>query len=180
MDGRAVSPDRFADVVGAAIDEAAAAHPGKTVRAFGEMVDVLWHRGQEQAALVLEELWNDLGGTKPFSLLCGYCLDLFDADVQGRALPEIFCRHSHFRAAAAPGRLAAAVHDALAEILGTLDAARIYLDFAEQVPPNGVPRAQALLMWLSARDKPLAERVLDRVRARYASPPRAALRVAAS
>jgi MEDS: MEthanogen/methylotroph, DcmR Sensory domain len=180
IDGASISPERFANVVGSTIDRAAAAHPGTTVHAFGEMVDILWHRGQEEAALALEELWNDLAHTSPFSLLCGYSLDLFDADVQGRALPEIFCRHSHARPAADPGRLAAAVHDALAEILGTLDATRIYLDFAEEVPPSGVPRAQCVLMWLTAKDKQLAQRVLERVRARYASPPRAAVRVAAS
>ena len=36
---------------------------GERVRAYGEMVDVLWRAGNSQAALRLEQLWNELAET---------------------------------------------------------------------------------------------------------------------
>jgi len=49
----------------------AAAKRGR-VRAFGEMVTVLVAEGKPEAALKLEELWNDLRGQLSFSLFCAY------------------------------------------------------------------------------------------------------------
>jgi len=57
------------------------------VRAFGEMVAVLWERDQREAAIELEELWNELLGHHPFSLMCGYPLGR-----DGRADPKAFER----------------------------------------------------------------------------------------
>jgi hypothetical protein len=34
-----------------------------TVRAYGEMVDLLWKDGLEEAAIRLETLWNELANT---------------------------------------------------------------------------------------------------------------------
>jgi MEDS: MEthanogen/methylotroph, DcmR Sensory domain len=63
-----------------------------TVRAYGEMVDVLWKRGNTAAAIRLEALWNTLADTQPFSLLCGYAAD----NVYENSAVEDICRqHSH-------------------------------------------------------------------------------------
>lgn len=70
-DGRP-DPVLFATVVGGAIEMARARAKAPIVRAFGEMVAVLWARGRPDAALVLEDIWNDHLGHHPFSLLCGY------------------------------------------------------------------------------------------------------------
>jgi PAS domain S-box-containing protein len=48
-----------------------------TLRAYGEMVDVLWQDGQRAAALRLEELWNDLQDRHTFALLCAYSVASF-------------------------------------------------------------------------------------------------------
>ena len=65
-------PDRrkFEQVVGVPVSDALARYGG--VRAYGEMVSLLWMRGEHQAALELEELWNELIGYHPIALLCGY------------------------------------------------------------------------------------------------------------
>jgi hypothetical protein len=167
MEGELPSADRFVRVVGGLLDEVESRFPETTVRAFGEMVDVLWRRGEERAALALEELWNELAATRSFALLCGYRLDIFDVDVEARALPEVLRVHSHALPAADPARLAAAVDKALVEVAGPMQAARIYLELAEKVPRSTSSRAQALLMWLSAENGPLAKRILERVRSRY-------------
>ena len=44
------------------------------VRAFGELVNLLWREGKRTAALKLEDLWNELLGYQPLSLICGYRL----------------------------------------------------------------------------------------------------------
>ena len=46
-------------------------HNGK-VRAFGEMVAVLWEKGHCGATVQLENLWNQLHGKSPFTLFCAY------------------------------------------------------------------------------------------------------------
>src|SRR5207244_2482516 len=69
-------PDRelFGVQMGNVIEKANAARPSGTVRAFGEMVDLLWRDGNSEAAVQLEGLWNDLGKRYRFSLLCGYTM----------------------------------------------------------------------------------------------------------
>ena len=169
MDGELPSATRFDQVVGATMDEVACRFPGETVRAFGEMVDVLFQRGQEAAAVALEELWNGLFENHRFALLCAYELDVFDLDTETSALPEILRAHTHPRPVADTARLASAVHQTLTDILGSDAAARIYLRVAEEVPRTAIPRSQAVLMWLSRHQPAVAERVLQGARARYAA-----------
>jgi hypothetical protein len=45
------------------------------VRAYGEMVDLLWQEGKHEAAIELEQLWNELASKYAFSLLCAYSVD---------------------------------------------------------------------------------------------------------
>jgi len=168
MNGELPSAERFEDVVGATVDTVALRFPGKTIRAFGEMVDLLAQRGRQVAANALEELWNGLLHTRRMALLCAYELDVFDLDTQTTALPEIVRTHTHQRPVADPARLAAAVHETLTDVLGHDAAARIYLRVAEEVPRTRLPRAQAVLMWLSGHEPAIAERVLEGARIRYA------------
>jgi len=168
------SASRFADVVGGLLDTVASRHPQRTARVFGEMVDLLWQRGADRAAIALEELWNDLLQKRGFALLCAYNLDVFDLHVQRQALPEVFRTHTHARPVSDGPALTAAVDQALAEIMGPRDTARIYLDVAEQVPRTSLPRAQAVLGWLVANDSPRAATVLERARSHYRSIGRAA------
>lgn len=49
-----------------------------SLRAFGEMVDVLWEAGHAVAALELEQLWGTLQEEIPFALLCAYAEEHLD------------------------------------------------------------------------------------------------------
>jgi hypothetical protein len=72
---------------------AKASRGGKSVvRAYGEMVDLLWRAGHTMAATRLEMLWNDLAKTHDFSLLCGYSMGNFYKDV---AVEDICKHHTH-------------------------------------------------------------------------------------
>ena len=76
MVGDEPDPDRFKTEVTRLLDR----RPGRHVRAYGEMVDILWQAGNRDAALHLEDLWNEIGQTHSFSLLCAYSLGHFDPD----------------------------------------------------------------------------------------------------
>jgi hypothetical protein len=167
MDGAVPSADRFDETVGGILDEVAAAFPERTVRAFGEMVDILLQRGNQRAAIAVEELWNRLLENRKCALLCAYQLDIFDLEAQTSVLPEIVRTHTHPRPAADTARLGSAVHEALTDALGPDAAAGIYLKVAETVPRTTLPRAEAVLMWLSRHQPSTASRVLQGARARY-------------
>jgi PAS domain S-box-containing protein len=59
------------------------------------MVALLWAEGRREAALQLEELWNDLARTQPFSLLCAYPVSAFRNDPDGTLLLGVYGVHSH-------------------------------------------------------------------------------------
>ena len=88
------SPDarRFEDSVGTVM--ARAAEVGKRVRAFGEMVALLWADGAAHAALELEGLWNDLRETHAFRLFCAYPLNGFEGESQGSKLGSVCAAHA--------------------------------------------------------------------------------------
>jgi hypothetical protein len=94
VDGR---PDegRFDSVVGEGMREARAWSGSGKVRAFGEMVGLLWSEARYAAAERLEELWNALLAGSDYSLYCAYRIDLFGEDVGKAALSPIVAAHTH-------------------------------------------------------------------------------------
>lgn len=52
--------------------------PLGNLRAYGEMVGILWEAGMHDAALELEELGNELLTHVPLEIYCGYALDAPD------------------------------------------------------------------------------------------------------
>lgn len=167
--GDGPSPERFERVVGGLLDEVSERRPGRTIRVFGEMVDLLSGRGANDAALALERLWNELAGKRRFSLLCAYRLDVFDRDAQAAALPGVCQTHSHVSLAGDATRLERAVERALEEVLGREEAERVYLLLGEEDEAH-VPAAQRVLMWISAQRPAVADRVLVAARAKYEWP----------
>jgi signal transduction histidine kinase len=72
---------RFAELMGAYISQAerAARSEQRAIAAFGEMVALLWNEGKSDAAIRLEQLWNDLAKTHAFSLRCAYSMKDFSS-----------------------------------------------------------------------------------------------------
>jgi hypothetical protein len=62
------------------------------IRAYGEMVDVLWQTEQFLAAVHLELLWIKLARALKFSLLCGYAMGKVHTDTSIR---DIYHQHTH-------------------------------------------------------------------------------------
>lgn len=171
MDGDHPSPSRFEEVVGGLVDDVSARWPGTALRAFGEMVNVLCERSQENAAAELEVLWNDLGTTRRFALLCGYRLDVFDKAAQVSTLPHVCAVHSHVLPAEDPARLEQAVDSALEEVLGPVQTGRVYSLVAKDMQETRVPMSQLALMWVSENMPALADRILAQARLHYGARP---------
>lgn len=140
-----------------------------TVRAYGEMVDLLWQRGEREASIRLEEFWNDLAGLQTFSLLCAYWMDNLDQAAYSGPL-DCVCRvHSHLIAVRDYKRFNEAVVEASEAVLDqTL--AQMLLSVAERHrPPTAMPQGQATLLWLQHNMPRTAEKVLAQVRSRYSA-----------
>jgi hypothetical protein len=73
--------------------EVASQH-GSAVRAFGEMVAILWAQGHKTAAIELEMLWNDLMEQNSFALLCAYPIGQFSDAEKNRELRHICRAHT--------------------------------------------------------------------------------------
>ncbi|MCU1279640.1 MAG: sensor histidine kinase [bacterium] len=86
---------RFRSVVGGALAELGRHGCHARIRAYGEMVDMLWADGNADAAIRLEELWNDLASEHSFSLLCAYDMARFPAGADGNGLARVCGTHSH-------------------------------------------------------------------------------------
>jgi hypothetical protein len=158
---------RFHEVVGDPIAELRTRYPA--VRAYGEMVDVLWQQGERDAAIRLEEYWNDLGRLHAFSLLCAYRMDPLDSKSYGGPL-ECVCKvHTHLIPARDYEKLDEAVSEAAIRVLdGPL--AQILLSLAEtHRSPTQMPLGQATLLWLQQNMPRTAERVLRDVRSSSAA-----------
>ena len=82
----------FRRVVGGVLGQARRGREHTPIRAYGEMVDVLWKEGNSDGAIRLEVLWNDLAAEYSFSLLCGYAMGHFYKET-GK-LQEIVNLHS--------------------------------------------------------------------------------------
>jgi MEDS: MEthanogen/methylotroph, DcmR Sensory domain len=72
------------------------------VRAFGEMVDLLWRDGNIDGAILLEKYWNELALQYKYSLLCGYSIDNFVAEAGVAGFRRVCDQHIGARLLDAP------------------------------------------------------------------------------
>lgn len=83
-----------------------AARDGRAVRAFGEMVALLWDAGLVTAAVELEAMWNDLGPSASLRVVLRLSCSLGDRGGcrwgAGRGMP--FARGGHHRRASDAGQ----------------------------------------------------------------------------
>jgi hypothetical protein len=160
----------FNGVFGDVVRQARAGGRYQTVRVWGEMVDVLWERGDVAASMNLEDLFNELGKKRDIAIFCSFLMDNFNGDVHARMLPRLGTNHSHLIPVEDYGRLERAVADALRETIGP-DEARVLENrlLSHYRPPFNMPRAQALLLALRQFSPTVADPVLQRSRNLYAA-----------
>ncbi len=87
---------RFTEVMGSIIAQASAAVEGDKHRVvmFGEMVTLLWAEEKPEAALRLEQLWNDLARSHSFSLRCAYPIHKFHRGQDAEKFLKVCDQHA--------------------------------------------------------------------------------------
>jgi hypothetical protein len=155
--------DRFERVVGGAVQAAQRRTGHSRLRAYGEMVDLLWKAGQPAAAIRLEEYWNTLlASSADCRLFCAYSIGIFGRDFEPAIVAPILRTHMHLLPVGEAVELA--VDLALEEILGL----RVEeFGWHEGQPPATLPRTVATLLWLKDRFPDDANQVLRRARHYY-------------
>ncbi|KUH88794.1 hypothetical protein AU186_19485 [Mycobacterium sp. GA-1999] len=91
IDG-ALHRDRFVEVIGGVITAASSGR--RRVRAFGEMVALLWAADDVATAIELEAMWNDLLASHEFSLYCAYPVDILTTATDLVSVQQVCAQHS--------------------------------------------------------------------------------------
>jgi len=71
-----------------------AQHGGRPLKAYGEMVALLWDSGDVLGAIEVEKLWNALGRELRFALWCGYHTRSVAGEEHADALHEVCHLHT--------------------------------------------------------------------------------------
>jgi hypothetical protein len=142
------------------------------VRWWGEMVNILWERGEVAASMNLEDLFDQLAHKEDIAIFCSFLMDNFNGDVHARMLPRLGENHSHLIPVEDYARLERAVSFALRETVGP-DESRVLEDqlLSRYPGPFQMPRSQALLLALHHILPQIADDVLQRSRAVYHQAP---------
>jgi hypothetical protein len=155
-----------ADVIG----QARAGVRYEKVRWWGEMVNVLWERGDVAASMSLEDQFDQLAKKHDIAIFCSFLMDNFNGEVHTHMLPRLGTNHSHLIPVEDYGRLERAVADALQEAVGAEEArvleSRLLSDYR---PSFNMPRAQSLLLALRQVLPTVADSVLQRSGNLYAA-----------
>jgi hypothetical protein len=159
--------DLFEVTVGLAMRQVRPRVAGGGLRAYGEMVGILWKAGQFSAAIRLEQFWNKLLGRSSFSLFCGYAIDVFGKDFQIANLDALLCAHTHLLPGA-NAQLEPAINLAMEEVLGP-NAHDLKLLIKANIRPSWavMPRAESTVLWLRNNLPNQADHILSRAREHY-------------
>jgi hypothetical protein len=168
IDGRP-DADRFSARVDACILSLRGA--GVTgLRAYGEMVGVLWTEGQYTAAIQLEEFWNRLLDRGGFSLFCSYPIDIFGPDFRISGVDALLCDHTHLIPTGSDEALESALDRAMDQHLGTRSYGLKSLIKANYRPSWAIlPRAEGTILWLRNNLPHEADDILNLARQYYRS-----------
>jgi hypothetical protein len=157
----------FKAVAGEVIQAVQAACPAERaeVRAWGEMVNLLWHQGNRAAAQRLEALWNEVIDAHGIRLLCSYAVDNLAPETHADALAHVCAGHSQLIPEPDFDALDRAVGLALVDVFGEDEAGLVRTLFSRKRRlPIGMPPAEAVLVALQETQPELGRRVLASTR----------------
>jgi hypothetical protein len=138
------------------------------VRWWGEMVNVLWERGDVAASMELEDQFDRLAQEHEIAIFCSFVMDNFNGEVHSRMLPRLGQNHSHLIPVEDYARLERAVADALRDTVGAAEARVLEQQLLSRYPSQfQMPRSQALLLALRDTLPLVADSVLTRSRKLY-------------
>jgi hypothetical protein len=123
--------------------------PDGAIRAYGEMVGLLWTDGRRDAAVALEDCWNRFLDSCACGLLCAYPIDVLGPDFQMSAVDDVLRTHTHVVPCGSNGDLDIATDRALYDTLGTA-ADRVRREMRVGMPAAwpSVAGPEARILWL--------------------------------
>ena len=133
------------------------------VRAYGEMVGLMWEAAQYAAAIRLEDFWNTLLSDGAFRLFCAYPIDVCGEGFTPSDIDAVMSTHTHV----VPNgvELEPALERALEDVLGTsASALRSLMDADRRASWAALPRAEATILWLRENVPNLTGAILTRTR----------------
>jgi hypothetical protein len=157
-------PDRdaFLRVVGEAIRQVQIRSGTPRLRAYGDMVGVLWDEGNREAALQLESYWNELLSGGDISLFCGYPVDLFGPEFATAEIDPVLCAHTHL--VPVDVGFEHAIDRAMIDVLGPrAGGVKSLLETNFRSGWAMIPRVEAIVLSLR-NNLPEAEQILERAR----------------
>jgi len=166
-------PDRelFTRIIGSVIESIGTrSNRWVKVRAYGEMVDLLWRGRNRTAAIALEEMWTDLSGLYPIDLLCAYAMPGLGATAGGPGLGDICAEHTDVSIGAAATEDGDVVGEAISDLhhqtraLAAEIAHRKQVETALRASVQELKRAQASERERAARAKHLADDLSETIR----------------
>jgi MEDS: MEthanogen/methylotroph, DcmR Sensory domain len=159
--------ERFEAQVGGALRQVQDRAGHSCVRAYGEMVGLLWRQVRFTAAEMLEDYWNGLLRVNSLSLFCAYPIDIFGDDFRFETMDQVLCAHTHMLPV--DDVLEPALDRAMNEVLGPRVPSLRAIMRANHRPSWGVvPKSEAIILWLRNNLPGSADEILQLARRYYA------------
>jgi hypothetical protein len=156
----------FRRAIGAVFERVRAFGRG-TTRAYGEMVNVLWQEGKQEAAIRVEEYWNELARLYPFSLFCSYMLDVHHDHAYNGPLEEIGRTHSDILGTADDERFRVALDAASRDVFGVPLSQMVGFSKNNHDGEKRFPSGQRTMLWVKRHLPSASAAVLERARRYY-------------
>ncbi|MGH7519921.1 MAG: MEDS domain-containing protein [Gemmatimonadales bacterium] len=138
-----------------------------TTRAYGEMVNLLWQEGKQEAAIRLEEYWNELARLYPFSLFCSYMLDVHHDHAYSGPLEDIGRTHSDIIGTADDERFRVALDAASRDVFGVPLSQMVGFSRQRDSGEQRFPSGQRTMLWVKRNLPSASVAVLERARRYY-------------
>jgi PAS domain S-box-containing protein len=161
---------RFESTISGAVRQIQLSSTHRGVRAYGEMVGVLWRAGQFTAAVQLEQFWNRLLRSAGLKLFCAYPIDIFSGEFQSVSVGPLLCAHTHLVPSGENADFDTALHSAIRDVLGP-EAEQLKIPCNGDRPPAWamLPQAESSILWLRSNLAGRADEILKSARQYYAS-----------
>jgi len=145
--------------------------PRRKVRVYGDMVSLLWNRGDAELAIHLEEIWDELVQAHPSTVLfCGYSLDRLAESTYNGPLSGIGRVHRTVLTTADDERFQTAVDAATHDVLGISFSTMLSSSTREQaLGDHRLPMGWRTLHWLHRNMPVTSAHILERARHYMAS-----------
>ncbi len=161
----------FQSTVGTIVHEAKASSASGRLRAYGEMVGVLWEAGLYSAAIRLEHYWNELRNSSSFKLFCAYPIDVLSPGFRSAAVDALLRTHTHLLPGGTTGNLEDALNRAMNEVLGSkVDGLKELIQANNRPYSAETPKAEGTIFWLRNNLPEHADEIVARARQYYSTP----------